>query len=62
VKYCEGKQSCTFKVANETLSSKPPPDPSPGNDKGLIISWSCAAAAPAKAQFAEGRNATIDCR
>ena len=37
VKLCEGKVSCKFKVANKTFSAKEPADPSPGDDKGVMI-------------------------
>jgi hypothetical protein len=60
-KLCDGKPSCTFMVKNETFSlSKGPADPSPGNDKGLMVFWKCGDTAH-KVQFAEGRNATVDC-
>ena len=60
VKLCEGKPSCKFMVKNETFTSKEPADPSPGNDKGLMVKWKCGDA-DHKVQFAEGRNATVDC-
>jgi hypothetical protein len=59
-KYCDDKTSCTFPVKNETFSSKEPLDPSPGNDKGLMVFWKCNDVAH-KTQFAEGRNAVVDC-
>ena len=60
-KLCDGKPSCTFMVKNETFTlSKGPADPSPGNDKGLMVFWKCGDTAH-KVQFAEGRNATVDC-
>jgi hypothetical protein len=61
-KYCSGKSACEFQVRTESFGGKA--DPSPGNDKGLIVAWSCAeAAGPAahKYQFAEGKAARIDC-
>ncbi len=61
VKYCDGKPSCEFKVSNGSFPAKPPADPSPGNDKGLIVAWKCGAV-DHKTQFAEGRDATIDCK
>jgi hypothetical protein len=61
VKFCDGKPSCKFMVKNETFTlSKGAADPSPGNDKGLMVSWKCGDVAH-KVQFAEGRNANIDC-
>ncbi len=60
-KLCDGKASCKFMVKNETFSaSKGPADPSPGNDKGVMVFWNCGTTAH-KQQFAEGRNATVDC-
>jgi hypothetical protein len=60
-KYCDGKSSCTFMVKNETFPAKQPLDPSPGNDKGLMVFWKCGDVAH-KTQFAEGRNAVVDCQ
>jgi hypothetical protein len=61
VKLCDGKPSCKFLVKNETFAtSKGPVDPSPGNDKGLMVFWKCGDVAH-KLQFAEGRDATVDC-
>ena len=61
VELCDGKPACTFMVKNETFSaSQGPADPSPGNDKGLMVQWKCGAAVH-KVQFAEGRNAKVDC-
>jgi len=61
VKFCDGKPSCKFMVKNETFTaSQGPADPSPGNDKGLMVAWKCGDVAH-KVQFAEGRNATVDC-
>jgi hypothetical protein len=61
VKLCDGKPTCKFLVKNETFStSQGPADPSPGNDKGVMVFWSCGTTAH-KQQFAEGRNATVDC-
>ncbi|MDB5394137.1 MAG: Galactose binding lectin domain [Rhodospirillales bacterium] len=61
VKLCDGKPSCKFVVRNENFNtSKGPADPSPGNDKGLMVSWKCGDVAH-KVQFAEGRPATLDC-
>jgi hypothetical protein len=61
VKLCDGKPSCKFTVKNETFTaSAGAPDPSPGNDKGLMVSWKCGDVAH-KVQFAEGRPATLDC-
>ncbi len=57
-KLCDGKTSCTFKVTNETLGTA---DPSPGDDKGLMVFWKCGDAVE-KTQFAEGRNATVACK
>jgi hypothetical protein len=60
-KLCDGKPSCKFTVVNDAFTSKPPVDPSPGNDKGLMVFWSCGDAKH-KTQFAEGRNAIVDCQ
>ena len=60
-KYCDGKVSCTFKVTNASLAMHQPLDPSPGDDKGLIMSWKCGATTK-KYEFAEGKNATVDCK
>jgi len=61
VKFCDGKPSCKFMVKNETFTvSKGVADPSPGNDKGLMVAWKCGDVAH-KVQFAEGRDANIDC-
>jgi len=60
-KLCDGKATCKFLVKNETFAtSKGAADPSPGNDKGVMVFWKCGATAH-KQQFAEGRNATLDC-
>jgi hypothetical protein len=60
-KLCDGKPSCKFIVKNETFTvSTGAPDPSPGNDKGLMVSWKCGDVAH-KVQFAEGRPASLDC-
>ena len=61
IKYCDGKTSCSFKVTNENLSAHPPADPSPGDDKGLMIGWKCGDAAR-KEQFAEGKDAKLSCK
>ena len=58
VKLCDGKTTCTFKVTNETLGT---PDPSPGDDKGLMVFWKCGDALQ-KTQFAEGKSATVECK
>jgi membrane-bound inhibitor of C-type lysozyme len=61
VKLCDGKATCKFPVKNETFAiSKGPADPSPGNDKGVMVFWKCGTTAH-KQQFAEGRAATVDC-
>jgi hypothetical protein len=57
VQFCDGKPSCKFLVKTEDLGK---PDPSPGNDKGLMIAWKCGAV-DHKEQFAEGRNVSIAC-
>lgn len=57
---CDGKPACSFLVKNETFTSKQPADPSPGNDKGLMVFWKCGDVAH-KTQFAEGRKAKVDC-
>jgi len=56
VKLCDGKASCKFAVKNDTFGA----DPSPGNDKGVMVFWNCGATAH-KQQFAEGKTATVDC-
>ena len=61
MKLCDGKPSCSFKVANENLASHPPADPSPGDDKGLMIGWKCGDTAK-KEQFAEGKDAKLSCK
>jgi membrane-bound inhibitor of C-type lysozyme len=61
VKLCDGKATCKFPVKNETFAiSKGPADPSPGNDKGVMVFWKCGTTAH-KQQFAEGRTASVDC-
>jgi hypothetical protein len=61
VKLCDGKATCKFTVKNETFStSKGAADPSPGNDKGVMVFWNCGTVAH-KQQFAEGKNAVVDC-
>lgn len=61
VKFCDGKPSCSFMVKNETFTaSKGAADPSPGNDKGLMIAWKCGTT-DHKEQFAEGKTAKVDC-
>jgi hypothetical protein len=60
-KLCDGKATCKFSVKNETFTtSKGPADPSPGNDKGVMVFWKCGTTAH-KQQFAEGRTAALDC-
>jgi N-acetyl-anhydromuramyl-L-alanine amidase AmpD len=61
VKYCDGKPACSFKVTNENLASHQPLDPSPGDDKGLMIAWKCGDAVQ-KYQFAEGKDVKISCK
>ena len=47
VKDCDGKPSCKILVKNESFTvSKGPADPSPGNDKGLMVSWKCGDVSP----------------
>jgi membrane-bound inhibitor of C-type lysozyme len=61
VTLCDGKATCKFPVKNETFTtSKGPADPSPGNDKGVMVFWKCGTTAH-KQQFAEGRSAAVDC-
>ncbi len=60
-KYCDGKSSCSFKVTDENLASHQPLDPSPGDDKGLMIGWKCGDKT-GKEQFAEGKDAKISCK
>ena len=59
-KLCEGKPSCQVVVKNESFPTKQPLDPSPGNDKGLMVKWSCGDLSY-QTQFAENRTAKIDC-
>jgi hypothetical protein len=59
-KVCDGKPSCSFMVKDESFPTKQPLDPSPGNDKGLMVRWTCGDAAY-QTQFAEGKKATVDC-
>jgi hypothetical protein len=56
-KQCDGKETCDLMVKDDVLGG----DPSPGNDKGLMVGWKCGAA-DHKEQFAEGRKATISCK
>ncbi len=56
-KLCDGKPSCTVSVKNETFGG----DPSPGDDKGVMIGWKCGAA-DHKEQFAEGKKAKLSCK
>ena len=56
--YCDHKTSCRFRVVNESFPGKA--DPSPGNDKGLIVSWKCGEFEH-KYQFAQGKIAKLDC-
>jgi hypothetical protein len=55
-KLCDGKPSCTVLVKNETFGG----DPSPGDDKGVMIGWKCGAT-DHKEQFAEGKKAKLSC-
>jgi len=59
-KLCDGKDSCTFMVKNETLGLTAQTDPSPGNRKGLMVFWKCGEAEK-KDQFPEGKNAVVKC-
>ncbi len=59
-KLCDGKDSCTFMVKNESLGLNDQTDPSPGNRKGLMIFWKCGEAVK-KDQFPEGKNAIVKC-
>jgi hypothetical protein len=62
VKGCDGKPACKIMVKNESFTvSKGPADPSPGNDKGLMVAWKCGDVSH-KVQFAEGKKAVIDCK
>ncbi len=56
-KLCDGKASCTLMVKNDTFGG----DPSPGDDKAVMIGWKCGAT-DHKEQFAEGKNATLSCK
>jgi hypothetical protein len=55
-KMCDGKPACEVPVKNDALGG----DPSPGNDKGLMIGWKCGAT-DHKEQFAEGKVAKLGC-
>ncbi len=56
-KLCGGKTSCKFTVAPETFGV---PDPSPGNAKGLIVSWKCGATEK-KDALVSGKPAELKC-
>ena len=56
-KLCDGKSSCALNVKNETFGG----DPSPGDDKGVMIGWKCGAT-DHKEQFAEGKKAKLSCK
>jgi len=56
-KLCEGKSACEVAVNNDALGG----DPSPGNDKGLMIGWKCGAT-DHKEQFPEGKVAKLSCQ
>jgi len=56
-KLCDGKSSCTLMVKNETFGG----DPSPGDDKGVMIGWKCGETSH-KEQFAEGKKAKLSCK
>ncbi|HLG87113.1 MAG TPA: hypothetical protein VKZ79_07940 [Alphaproteobacteria bacterium] len=60
-KYCDGKTSCSFKVTDQNLAMHQPLDPSPGDDKGLMIGWKCGDKV-GKEQFAEGKDVNISCK
>ena len=61
VTLCDGKETCKFPVKNETFTtSQGAADPSPGNDKGVMVFWNCGTTTH-KQQFAEGKTATVDC-
>lgn len=57
---CAGKAACEFAAANDSFTGAEPKDPSPGNAKGLLVTWKCGAT-ERKNQFAEGRQAKIAC-
>lgn len=59
-KLCDGKESCTFVVKNESFGLTTQTDPSPGNHKGLMIFWKCGDAVK-KDQFPEGKDAVVAC-
>ena len=56
-KLCDGKPSCSVLVKNDTFGG----DPSPGDDKGVMIGWKCGDVAH-KEQFAEGKKAKLSCK
>ena len=59
MKLCGGKTSCRFMVTPETFGV---PDPSPGNDKGLIIGWKCAGSGTVhRDQLPGGKSAELKC-
>jgi hypothetical protein len=60
-KLCDGKSLCRFMAANETFSGAEPKDPSPGNDKGLIVQWRCGERTY-RDQFPEGKFAELACK
>lgn len=59
-KLCAGKPACEFRVENGTFKSSPPEDPSPGNSKGVIVTYKCGATEK-KHAAAENRTAKLSC-
>jgi len=57
---CRGRSSCSFVVNNQLFALHPPSDPSPGDDKGLIVTWKCGGTLR-KYEFAENRKAILAC-
>jgi hypothetical protein len=60
-KLCNGKSSCTFMVKNETLGLTAATDPSPGNDKGLMVFWKCGETVN-KDAFPQNKDAVLKCK
>ncbi len=57
LKLCAGQSSCKFTVKPETFGVA---DPSPGNDKGLIVGWKCGETVH-RDQFPGDKRAELKC-
>jgi hypothetical protein len=60
-KRCNGKSTCAFMVKNENLGLTDATDPSPGNDKGLMVFWKCGETVN-KDQFPQNKEAVLKCK